>query len=49
MGYTINIDGGKDATLTLLQGENGRQYQGTTLKEHEVLVGEPGGFYISHL
>ena len=35
------LDGRKDATLTLLTGDNGNQYQGCNIEEHYVVVGEP--------
>ena len=44
----IYLDGRKDATLTLFQSTTGKNYHGTVLTEHQVVVGEPGSFYLTH-
>ena len=44
----IYLDGKKDDTLTLMVGDNGKQYQSSIREEHYVLVGEPGGVYLTH-
>ena len=46
----IYIDGRKDATLTLKQNElSGRYHQSTELTEHNVILEQPGEFYLTHL
>lgn len=45
----LYVDGKKDATLAMLQGENGKLYRQTMLEEHYVVVGEPGEFYLTHV
>ena len=45
---SIFIDGRKDATLTMAEVD-GRYYRQTCIEEHYVIVGEPSGFYLSHV
>ena len=35
----------KDATQVIVEGPNGKMYRSTKLKEHYVVVGEPGTYY----
>ena len=42
----IYIDGKKDATVTEI---NRIHYENTILEEHDVVIGEPGKFYLSHV
>ena len=44
----IYVDGKRDATLTTKQRPNGKHCKETILEDHHVVVGEPGGFYLTH-
>ena len=45
---SIFVDGGKDATMTMVE-VNGNYHLQTVIEEHYVMVGEPNGFYLSHV
>ena len=45
----IYIDGKKDAMLTIDRDENGKSYRKTIVEDHHVVVGEPGGYYLTHI
>ena len=45
---SIFVDGRKDATMTMVE-VNGNYHRQTVIKEHYVIVGEPNGFYLSHV
>ena len=45
---SIFVDGRKDATMTMVD-LNGNYYRPTDIEEHYVIVGEPNGFYFSHV
>ena len=44
----IFADGRKDATMTMVE-VNGNYHRQTIIEEHYVIVGEPNGFYLSHV
>ena len=46
--YIQYIDGKKYFTLTMTEGENKKRYISTQLEEHQVIVGAPGEFCLSH-
>ena len=45
---SIFVDGRKDATMTMVE-VNGNFHRQTVIEEHYVIVGEPNGFYLSHV
>ena len=45
----LYFDGRKDATLMMAKAPTGKSFITTELEEHYVLVGEPGGYYLTHL
>ena len=45
---SIFVDGRKDATTTMVE-VNGNYPHQTVIEEHYVIVGEPNGFYLSHV
>ena len=45
----VYVDGRKDTTMILFQSQDGKYYRKIQLEEHYVIVGEPGGFYVSHV
>ena len=45
---SIFVDGRKDATMTMVE-VNGNYHRQTVIEEHYVIVGEPNGFYLSHV
>ena len=45
---SIFVDGRKDATMTMVE-VNGNYHGQTVIEEHYVIVGEPNGFYLSHV
>ena len=45
---SIFVDGRKDATMTMVE-VNGNYHCQTVIEEHYVIVGEPNGFYLSHV
>ena len=44
----IFVDGRKDATMTVVEVNKNYHCQ-TVIEEHYVIVGEPNGFYLSHI
>ena len=47
---SIFVDGRKDATMTVVEVSiNGNYHHQTVIEEHYVIVGEPNGFYFSHV
>ena len=44
----IFVDGRKDATMTMVEVNKNYHCQ-TVIEEHYVIVGEPNGFYLSHV
>ena len=45
---SIFVKGGKDATMTMVE-VNGNNHRQTVIEKHYVIVGEPNGFYLSHV
>ena len=45
---SIFVDGKKDAKMTMVE-VNGNYHRQTVIEEHYVIVGEPNGFYLSHV
>ena len=45
---SIFVNGRKDATMTMVE-VNGNYHRQTVIEEHYVIVGEPNGFYLSHV
>ena len=45
---SIFVDGRKDATMTVAEAI-GNYHRQTVIEEHYVTVGEPNGFYLSHV
>ena len=45
---SIFVDRRKDATMTMFE-VNGNYHHQTVIEEHYVIVGEPNGFYLSHV
>ena len=45
----LYFDGRKDATQMMAKAPTGKCFITTELEEHYVLVGEPGGYYLTHL
>jgi len=45
---SIYLDGTKDSTIMMTEGENRKRYVSTQLEEHYVIVREPGEFYLGH-
>ena len=45
---SIFVDGRKDATMTMVE-VNGNYHRQTVIEVHYVIVGEPNGFYLSHV
>ena len=45
----VYIDGRKDSTLTNIQNDTNTYSTQTISEDHHVVVGEPGGFYLTHL
>ena len=45
---SIFVDGRKDTSMTMVE-VNGNCHRQTVIEEHYVIVGEPSGFYFSHV
>ena len=45
----IYIDDRKDTTLVVKKVENNKYSKNVVVEEHHVVVGEPGGFYLTHI
>ena len=45
---SIFVDGRKDATMTMVE-VNGNYHRQTVIEKHYVIVGEPNGFFLSHV
>ena len=45
----IYFDGRKDVTFTNILIENNTYGKNIVLEDHHVVVGEPGGLYLSHI
>ena len=45
---SIFVDARKNATMTIV-AINGNYHRQTVIEEHYLIVGEPNGFYLSHV
>ena len=49
MADCIYFDGRKGATPVQHAGENGKLHKSIILEEHNVIVGQAGKFYLTHI